>query len=81
MLAESGWTDGLDCEMKGFDSMIGETGCEDIGSKIRLVGQLRSGGWGCRSRRQGVRNGTYLFQCGVVPEHLETTSARDTVVK
>ena len=38
MLAEGGWTDGLDCEVKGLDSMIGATGCEDIESKVRLVG-------------------------------------------
>jgi len=38
MLAEGGWTDGLGCEMKGFDSMIGETSCEDIESEARLVG-------------------------------------------
>jgi len=56
MLVESGWTDGLDCEMKGLNSIIGATGCEDIESEIRLVGQLWSEGWGCRSRRQGVRN-------------------------
>jgi len=81
MLAEGGWTDGLDCEMKGFDSMIGETGCENIESEIRLVSRLRSGGWGCRSRRRGVRNGTHLFQCSVVPERPETTPAGDTVVE
>jgi len=44
MLAEGGQTDGLDCEMKGLDSMIGATGCEDIESEIRLVGRLRSEG-------------------------------------
>ena len=44
ILAEGGWTDGLDCEMKGLDSMIGVTGCEDIESEVRLVGRLRSGG-------------------------------------
>jgi len=44
ILAEGGWTDGLDCEMKGLDSMIGATGCEDIESEVRLVGRLRSGG-------------------------------------
>jgi len=44
ILVESGWTDGLDCEMKGLDSMIGITGCEDIESEVKLVGQLRSGG-------------------------------------
>jgi len=38
MLAEGGWTDGLDCEIKGLDSMIGATGCEDIESEVRLVG-------------------------------------------
>jgi len=54
--AEGGWTDGLDCEMKELDSMIGITGCEDIESEVRLVGQLWSGGWGCRSRGRGVRN-------------------------
>jgi len=56
MLVESGWTDGLDCEMKGLDSLIGATGCEDIESEIRLVGQLRGGDWECRSRGQEVRN-------------------------
>jgi len=30
--------------MKGLDSMIGVTGCEDIESEVRLVGQLQSGG-------------------------------------
>ena len=44
ILVESGWTDGLDCEMKELDSMIGATGCEDIESEVRLVGQLWSGG-------------------------------------
>jgi len=44
MLVEGRWTDGLDCEMKGLDSMMGATGCEDIESEIRLVGRLRSGG-------------------------------------
>jgi len=44
ILVESGWTDGLDCEMKGLNSMIGITGCDDIESEVRLVGQLRSGG-------------------------------------
>jgi len=38
ILAEGGWTDGLDCEMKGLDSMIEITGCEDIESEVRLVG-------------------------------------------
>jgi len=56
MLAEGGQTDGLDCEMKGLDSMIGVTGCEDIESEIRLVGQLQGGGWEYRSQGQGVRN-------------------------
>jgi len=50
MLVEGRWTDGLDCEIKGLDSMIGATGCEDIESKVRLVSQLRSGGWGYQSR-------------------------------
>jgi len=40
MLAEDGWTDGLDYEMKGLDSIIGATGCKDIESEVRLVGQL-----------------------------------------
>ena len=44
MLAEGGWTDGLDCEMKGLDSMVEVTGCEDIESEVKLVGRLRSGG-------------------------------------
>ena len=44
ILAEGRWTDGLDCEMKGLDSMIGITGCDDIESEVKLVGQLRSGG-------------------------------------
>ena len=38
ILAEGGWTDGLDCEMKGLDSIIEITGCEDIESEVRLVG-------------------------------------------
>ena len=50
ILAESGWTDGLDCEIKGLDSMIGATGCEDIKSEVRLVGRFQSGGWECRSQ-------------------------------
>ena len=44
ILAEGRWTDGLDCEIKGLDSMIGITGCEDIESEVRLVGRLQSGG-------------------------------------
>jgi len=56
MLAEGRWTDGLDCEIKGLDSMIGATGCEDIESEARLVGRLRSRGLGCWSRGRGVRN-------------------------
>jgi len=44
ILAEGRWTDGLDCEMKRLDSMIGITGCDDIESEVKLVGQLRSGG-------------------------------------
>jgi len=48
-LAEGRWTDGLDYEMKGLDSMIGATGCEDIESEARLVGRLQSRGLGCRS--------------------------------
>ena len=44
ILAEGGWTDGLDCEMKGLDSMIGITGCEDIESEVKLVGRLWSRG-------------------------------------
>jgi len=36
--------------MKGLDSMIGATGCEDIESEVRLVGRLGSEGWECRSR-------------------------------
>jgi len=38
MLAEGGWTDGLDCKVKGLDSMIRATGYEDIESEVRLVG-------------------------------------------
>jgi len=56
MLAEGRWTDGLDCEMKGLDSMIGATGYEDIESEARLVGRLRSRGLGCWSRGRGVRD-------------------------
>jgi len=67
--------------MKELDSMIGATSCEDIESEARLVGRLRDGIWGCQSRQRGVRNGTRLFQCGVVPEHPETTPAGDTVVE
>jgi len=44
ILAEGRWTDGLDCEMKGLDSMIGITGCDDIKSEVRLFGRLWSGG-------------------------------------
>jgi len=44
ILAEGGWTDGLDCETKGLDLMIGITGCEDIESEVRRVGRLQSGG-------------------------------------
>jgi len=44
ILAEGRWTDGLDCEMKGLDSMIGITSCEDIESEVKLVGRLWSGG-------------------------------------
>jgi len=44
ILAEGGWTNGLDCEMKGLDSMMGITGCEDIESKVKLVDRLRRGG-------------------------------------
>jgi len=81
ILAKGRWTDGLNCRMKGLDLMIGTTGCEDIESEVKLVGQLQSGGWGCRSWGRGVRNGTCLFQCGVVLECPETTPARDTVVE
>jgi len=56
ILAEDRWTDGLDCEMKGLDSMIGTTGCEDIESEVKLVSQLQSRGWKCRSWERGVRN-------------------------
>jgi len=56
MLAEGGWTDGLDCEVKGLDSMIGATGCEDIESEARLVGRLQSRGLGCWSWGRGIRN-------------------------
>ena len=44
ILAEGRWTNRLDWEMKGLDSMIGATGCEDIESEVRLVGRLRSRG-------------------------------------
>ena len=44
ILTEGRWTNGLDCEMKGLDSLIGITGCEDIESEVRLVGQLWSEG-------------------------------------
>jgi len=44
MLAEGGWTDGLDCEMKGLDSMVEITSCEDIESEVKLVGRLRHEG-------------------------------------
>jgi len=44
ILAEGRWTGGLDCKMKGLDSMIGATGCKDIESEVRLVGRLWSGG-------------------------------------
>jgi len=56
MLVEGGWTDGLNCEMKELDSMIGATGCEDIESEARLVSRLWSRGLGCRSWGRGVRN-------------------------
>jgi len=81
ILAESRWTDGLNCGMKGSDLMIRTTGCEDIESGVKLVGRLQSGGWGCRSWGQGVRNRTCLFQHGVVLECLETIPTRDTVVQ
>jgi len=29
ILVEGEWMEGLDCEIKGLDSMIGATGCED----------------------------------------------------
>jgi len=44
ILVEGGWTNGLDCEMKGLDSMIGITGCNNIESEVKLLGQLWSGG-------------------------------------
>jgi len=44
ILVEGGWTNGLDCEMKELDSMIGVTGCEDIEFEVRLVGRLWSEG-------------------------------------
>jgi len=52
---EGGWADGLDCEMKGLDSMVGAAGCEGIESEIRLVGRLQGEGWECRSWERGVR--------------------------
>ena len=52
---EGRWADGLDCEMKGLDSMVGAAGCEGIESEIRLVGRLRGEGWECRSQERGVR--------------------------
>ena len=61
--------------------MIGATGCEDIESEVRLVGRLQSGGWGCRSQGQGVRNWTRLFQHSMVPERPETIPAGNTVVE
>jgi len=71
----------MDWTVKGLDLMIGATGCEDIESGIRLVGRLRSRGWGCRSRWQEVRNGTCLFQYGMVLERPKTIPAGDTVVE
>jgi len=56
ILAEDGWTGRLDYEMKGLDSMIETTGCEDIESEVKLVGRLQSRGWGCRSQGREVRN-------------------------
>ena len=50
ILAESGWTDGLDYEIKGLDLMIGTTGCEDIEFEVKLVSSLQSRGWGCKSQ-------------------------------
>jgi len=44
IILEGGWTGGLDYEMKELDLMIGATGCKDIESEVRLVGQLWSGG-------------------------------------
>ena len=38
ILVEGRWTDRLDYEIKGLDSMIGATGCEDIESEVKLVG-------------------------------------------
>jgi len=55
-MAGSEWTDGLNCEMKGLDSIIGATSCEDIESEVRLVGRLWSGSWGCRGWEQEVKN-------------------------
>jgi len=81
ILAEGEWTNGLDYEMKGLDSIIGTTGCEDIESEVKLVSRLQSIGWDCRSWGQEVRNGTYLFQCGVISEHSETIPVGDTVVE
>ena len=37
ILVEGRWIGGLDCKMKGLDSMIRATGCEDIESEVRLV--------------------------------------------
>jgi len=42
--------------MKGLDSMIETTGCEDIESEVKLVGRLQSRGWECRSQGREVRN-------------------------
>jgi len=33
-----GESNGLNCEMKGLDLIIGATSCEDIESEVRLVG-------------------------------------------
>ena len=81
ILAEGRWIDGLDCEMKGLDSMIRTTGCEDIESEVKLVSQLWSRGWGYRSQGQEIRNGTCLFQHSIVLERPETTPTGDTVVE
>ena len=61
ILVEGRWTDRLDCEMKGLDSMIRTTGCEDIKFEVKLVSRLWSGGWECRSQGQEIRNRTCLF--------------------
>ena len=44
ILAESRWPDRLNCKMKGLNSIIETTGCENIESEVKLVSRLQSRG-------------------------------------